>query len=134
MFFCFADLFEGNFIFTNKGNLYIVDFHHASFLPTSFMTYALDHRRPVCAAIRDKFTLPQNNLAAMRVARYYFMMSWRKVGVYLLKHFVLRLTVLAKGLDVDIEELKAKRQSGKERYATGVGWPKELSTAQATVQ
>lgn len=85
------------------------------------MTYALDHRRPVCAAIRDKFTLPQNNLAAMRVAGYYFMMSWRKVGKYLLKHFLLTLTVLAKGLDVDIEELKANRQSGKERYATGVG-------------
>ncbi|KAH6718703.1 hypothetical protein BKA61DRAFT_261570 [Leptodontidium sp. MPI-SDFR-AT-0119] len=79
--FCFADLFEGNFIFTATSSLYIVDFHHASFLPTSFMTYALNQPRPVCAAIKDKFDLPTKNLAAMRVAGYYFMISSRQAGL-----------------------------------------------------
>lgn len=79
--FCFADLYEGNFIFTATSNLYIVDFQHAAFLPKSFMTYALDQPRPVCAAIRNKFSLPYKNLDAMKVAGYYFMMSSRKVGM-----------------------------------------------------
>lgn len=78
--FCFSDLYEGNFIFTSTGNLYVVDFDHVSFLPTSFMTYALDQPRPVCEAIRDKLLLPQRNLLGLRVAGYYFMKSWRKVG------------------------------------------------------
>jgi serine/threonine protein kinase len=77
--FCFADLYEGNFIFT-ASSLYIVDFHHAAFLPQSFMAYALDQPRPVCAAIRDRFSLPSSNLEAMKVAGYYFMISSRKVG------------------------------------------------------
>jgi serine/threonine protein kinase len=94
--FCFADLFEGNFIFTESNTLYIVDFHHAAFLPTSFMTYALDQPRPVCAAIKDKFALPQNNLAAMRVAGYYFMIGSRKIGMYLRKLFVHMLMFLTK--------------------------------------
>lgn len=90
------------------------------------MTYALDQPRPVCAAIRDKFSLPQNNLVAMRVAGYYFMMSWRGVGRCLQECFVLTLTLPGKGLDYDKESLKAKREKQKSRYATGAGRPKEL--------
>ncbi|KAH6714389.1 hypothetical protein BKA61DRAFT_575161 [Leptodontidium sp. MPI-SDFR-AT-0119] len=70
---------RGNFIFTNKGDLYIVDFEHAGFLPASFMTYALDQPRPVCIAIKNDFAfLPYENLEAMRVAGHNFMIRWRK--------------------------------------------------------
>ncbi|KAL5331280.1 hypothetical protein ACEPPN_000810 [Leptodophora sp. 'Broadleaf-Isolate-01'] len=80
--FCYSDLFEGNFIFTNKGDLYIVDFEHAGFLPASFMTYALDQPRPVCIAIKNDFAfLPYENLEAMRVAGHNFMIRWRKAGL-----------------------------------------------------
>jgi hypothetical protein len=41
------------------------------------MTYALDQPRPVCAA---KIVLPQDNLAGLKVAGYYFMISWRTAG------------------------------------------------------
>ncbi|PVH77713.1 hypothetical protein DL98DRAFT_636934 [Cadophora sp. DSE1049] len=67
--FCYSDLFEGNFIFTDKDDLYIVDFEHTGFLPASFMTYALDQPRPACTAIKKDFALlPHENLEAMRVA------------------------------------------------------------------
>ena len=59
--FCFSDLYEGNIIFTDANILYIVDFDHASFLPTSFMTYTLDQPRPVCEAIKNKLDLPHQN-------------------------------------------------------------------------
>ena len=81
--FCFSDLYEGNFIFTNKCDLYIIDFHHVAFLPTSFMAYALEQPHPVCKALRTKLDLPQENLRAMKVAGHYFMISWRKAGKYL---------------------------------------------------
>ncbi|KAH6675107.1 hypothetical protein B0J14DRAFT_29184 [Halenospora varia] len=80
--FCFSDLYEGNFIFTDEDDLYILDFHHAGFLPVSFMTYAFDQPRPVCEAIKGKFVLPQENLPAMRVAGHNFMIRWRKAGKY----------------------------------------------------
>jgi len=47
------------------------------------MTYALDQPRPICKAIKMKFDLPQQNLEAMRVAGYNFMIMWRKAGKYL---------------------------------------------------
>lgn len=78
--FCYSDLFEGNFIFTDKGDLYVVDFEHASVLPASFMTYALDQPRPACTAIKKDFALPYENLEAMRVAGHNFMIRWRKAG------------------------------------------------------
>jgi serine/threonine protein kinase len=78
--FCFSDLFEGNFIFTDTGNLCVVDFNHVSFLPTSFMAYAFDQPRLVCAKIKDRFDLSQANLEGMRAAGYYFMISTRKIG------------------------------------------------------
>jgi hypothetical protein len=73
-------MYEGNFIFTDAGDLYIIDFEHAAFLPESFMTYAFDQPRVVCAKIKDRFSLPLGNLKAMKVAGWYFMMSWRKIG------------------------------------------------------
>lgn len=81
--FCYSDLFEGNFIFTDNGDLYVVDFEHASILPASFMTYALDQPRPACIAIKKDFALPYENLEAMRVAGHNFMIRWRKAGEWL---------------------------------------------------
>ena len=70
---------KGTLFFTDD-KLYIVDFDYAAFLPMSFMTYALDQPHPVCDAIKTKFDLPQENLKAMRVAGYNFMISWRRAG------------------------------------------------------
>ncbi|KAH6675918.1 hypothetical protein B0J14DRAFT_538581 [Halenospora varia] len=84
--FCFSDLYEGNFIFTDK-DLYILDFEHAGFLPVNFMTYAFDQPRPVCKAIKEKFELPDKNLSAMKVAGYNFMVRWRNAG----EHFAVMI-------------------------------------------
>ena len=92
--FYFSDLYEGNFIFTDECELYILDFHHAGFLPTSFMTYAFDQPRPVCEAIKGKFVLPEENLSAMRVAGHNFMIRWRKAG----KYFAIRVYLHANRL------------------------------------
>lgn len=82
LYFCFSDLYEGNFILSHNGSLYVLDFEHASFLPISLMTYALIQARPVCTAIRDKLSLPQENLPGMRLACSYFVMSTRRIGTY----------------------------------------------------
>ncbi|KAH8790921.1 hypothetical protein F5882DRAFT_377049 [Hyaloscypha sp. PMI_1271] len=79
LYFCFSDLYEGNFILSHNGSLYVLDFEHASFLPISLMTYALIKARPVCTAIRDKLSLPQENLPGMRLACSYFVMSTRRI-------------------------------------------------------
>ncbi|KAG4429683.1 hypothetical protein IFR05_014838 [Cadophora sp. M221] len=79
--FYYSNFFEGNFIFTNKGDFYIVDFEHAGVLPARFITYALDQPRPACTAIKKEFTfLPYENLEAMRVAGHNFMIRWRKAA------------------------------------------------------
>jgi serine/threonine protein kinase len=75
--FCYSDLYEENFISTDSGILYVIDFGHASFLPTSFMTYALDRPRSVCSEIKGEFQLPKGNLEALKAASYYFMKGAR---------------------------------------------------------
>jgi hypothetical protein len=82
LYFCFCDLYEGKFIFSDNGSLYVLDFEQASFLPISLMTYALIQARPVCTAIRDKLSLPQENLPGMRLACSYFVRSTRRIGTY----------------------------------------------------
>jgi len=52
------------------------------------MTYAFDQTRPVCQAIKTRFELPQDNLKAMKVAGYNFMISWRGAGKYIVLAFV----------------------------------------------
>lgn len=41
MSFCYSDLQMHNFMHTDSGQLYVIDFEHAAFLPISFMSYAL---------------------------------------------------------------------------------------------
>ncbi|PSS28280.1 hypothetical protein M430DRAFT_24627 [Amorphotheca resinae ATCC 22711] len=79
--FCYSDLYEGNVMFTDTGTLYIIDFEHAAFLPTSFMTLSLSLDRPINEALRNKLSLPQENLNAMQAARYYFQISGHGVGL-----------------------------------------------------
>ncbi|OAA61779.1 Acyl-CoA N-acyltransferase [Niveomyces insectorum RCEF 264] len=70
----YADLHTANFVFTRSGDLYVIDFDMAAFLPLSFMTFAL--RFPtmmsgaVAAAIAKDFDdLAQQNFEIMlRVA------------------------------------------------------------------
>ena len=91
MCFCFSDLYEGNFIYTESGELYIVDFEHVSLVPTSFMTYALNQPRRVCSGIKHQFDLPQDNLEALRVVGHYFMISSRRIGTVLICRFAVIL-------------------------------------------
>lgn len=73
-------------MFTDTGTLYIIDFEHAAFLPTSFMTLALSLDRPINEALRNKLSLPQENLNAMQAARYYFQISGHGVGKCFIKY------------------------------------------------
>jgi hypothetical protein len=65
----YSDLFEANFVFTDTGDLYIIDFDLAAFLPLSFQNFAL--RTPslmsmiVAGRIEDQFDLPQENQVVM---------------------------------------------------------------------
>lgn len=79
--FVFSDLYEGNFMFTASGDIYIIDFEQANFLPLSFMTYALIQDSVVCLNIRGKFQdLPQENIKIMQRICQYFMISKRTIG------------------------------------------------------
>lgn len=80
--FVFADLYEGNFMFTDNGDVYVIDFEQASFLPLSFMTYAMVQMRAVAGALRNKLDLPEENVPAMRHICSWFVMSWTKLGMY----------------------------------------------------
>ncbi|KAH6999729.1 kinase-like domain-containing protein [Ilyonectria destructans] len=79
--FVFADLYEGNFMFTDNGDVYVIDFEQASFLPLSFMTYAMVQMRAVAGALRNKLDLPEANVPAMRHICSWFVMSWTKLGL-----------------------------------------------------
>ncbi len=51
-----------------RPRLYIVDFEHASFLPLSFLAYAVSSARwSLCTFVGDRFgaSLPWDNIAAM---------------------------------------------------------------------
>ena len=78
--FCFGDLYEKNFLFSDNNDLYIIDFEQASFLPVSFMSYALIQPRMVCAGLKDRLSLPQDNLPGMIKAGSYFIMSKHTIG------------------------------------------------------
>lgn len=79
--FVFADLYEGNFMFTDNGDVYVIDFEQAGFLPLSFMTYAMVQMRAVAGMLHDKLDLPQENIPAMRHICSLFVMSWAKIGL-----------------------------------------------------
>lgn len=77
----FADLYEGNFKFTEDGDMYFVDLKQASFLPLSFMSYALIQPHRICAALQEGLDgeLPQENLPGLRHTCGHFVMSSRRI-------------------------------------------------------
>ncbi|KAL2022854.1 hypothetical protein VTK56DRAFT_4385 [Thermocarpiscus australiensis] len=88
--FCYCDFNPENFLFTTHADgclrLYVVDFGHASFLPISFLAYALfieaqqyTTHSPLVRAIGHM--LPTGNLEAMMYARYMFTISQPKIGL-----------------------------------------------------
>lgn len=77
--FYYSDLFPGNFMFTAAGNLYVIDFDQAGFLPLSFMSFALaESRWSPGLWIKDILRLPEHNLDAMKNIFYWFAIgvSW----------------------------------------------------------
>ncbi|KAL2022973.1 hypothetical protein VTK56DRAFT_4188 [Thermocarpiscus australiensis] len=88
--FCYTDFNDENFMVTTDSDgrprLYIVDFEHASFLPLSFLAYAVlepDTRWFLCTWIADRFgdSLPPNNIEVMQRIFYMFQVSSVKIGL-----------------------------------------------------
>lgn len=73
---CYSDISEDNFLITNAGQIYVIDFQDAAFLPTSFMTFVLKAGiKPLAQTISDKVSLPKSiNLDAMFRATHLFHM------------------------------------------------------------
>ncbi|POS75959.1 hypothetical protein DHEL01_v205642 [Diaporthe helianthi] len=79
--FYYSDFFAGNFIFTDSGDLCIIDFDQAGFLPESFMMFALaDSSWYPALWIKDILGLPQDNLEAMRNMFYWFTIGVAYIG------------------------------------------------------
>ncbi|KPM43177.1 hypothetical protein AK830_g3308 [Neonectria ditissima] len=78
--FVFSDMYEGNFMFTDEGDLYVIDFEQANFLPLSFMTYAMVQRHYLCQ-LGDRLGLPEENLEIMRRVCSLLVMSVPSLGL-----------------------------------------------------
>lgn len=73
MCFYFSDFYPSNFIFTDAGDICVIDFEQAGFLPLSFMSFALSESRWGPGQwIRDILRLPEHNLDAMKNIFYWF--------------------------------------------------------------
>lgn len=73
MCFYFSDFYPSNFIFTDAGDICVIDFEQAGFLPLSFMSYAVAQSRWGPGLwIRDRLKLPEHNLDAMKNIFYWF--------------------------------------------------------------
>lgn len=88
--FCYTGFNDENFMFTTDPDgrlrLYIVDFGHASFLPPSFLAFAVFEPRRrwfLCPWIADKFgaSLPRGNLEVMSRICYVFQISAWTIGL-----------------------------------------------------
>lgn len=81
--FYYSNFFPGNFIFTDTGNLYLIEIDQAGFPPSSFVSYALTES---CWApgLWTKDTgilrLPEHNLDAMKNIAYWFTISSSWLG------------------------------------------------------
>lgn len=67
-------------MFTASGDLYLIDFKKALFLPLSFMAYATMQRFGPCLAVGRRLDLPQQNYQGMRTAYGYFVMNTGYLG------------------------------------------------------
>lgn len=84
--YCYSDLQDENFLFErdadDRPRLWMVDFEHASFLPISFLAFAVSENRwYTTLPIKDRLTLPQHNIEVMKAIFYTFQMSASYVGM-----------------------------------------------------
>ncbi|KAK4124492.1 hypothetical protein N657DRAFT_663529 [Parathielavia appendiculata] len=88
--FSYTDFNDENFMFTTdpdgRPRLYIVDFEHASFLPLSFLAFAVldpDSRWFLCSWVARRFgdSLPRNNIEVMKRICYMFQVSSTNIGL-----------------------------------------------------
>lgn len=79
--FYYSDFYENNFMFTDSGDLYVIDLDQAGFLPPSFMSYALaeSHWAPG-RWVGDVLKLPEHNLEVMKKIHYFFMICSSNIG------------------------------------------------------
>ncbi|OAA53510.1 Protein kinase-like domain protein [Niveomyces insectorum RCEF 264] len=81
----YSDMHAANFLFTDSGDLYVVDFDHAALLPLSFMTFALCFpsmvSMPVADRIKRDFDLPRANDAVMCCVNGLLGMSVLRIGL-----------------------------------------------------
>jgi len=84
--YCYSDLQDENFLFEKDADsrlrLWMVDFEHASFLPISFLSFAVAVNRwwptiPIAA----RLSLPQRNVEVMKDISYIFMISASGMGM-----------------------------------------------------
>lgn len=81
MCFYYSDFYPGNFIFTDAGDLCLIDFDQAGFLPLSFMSFALaESRWDPGLWIKDTLGLPEHNLDAMKNIFYWFVVGVAWLG------------------------------------------------------
>jgi serine/threonine protein kinase len=77
---CYSDITEDNFLITKAGQVYVIDFQDAAFLPTTFMSFVLHTgMKPLAKTISNKVSLPKSaNLDAMIRATPIFHMTSTK--------------------------------------------------------
>lgn len=77
--FYYSDFYDGNFIFTDSGDICVIDFDQAGFLPQTFMMHAMNESSWYPGHwIKDVVGLPKDNLKAMKRIGYWFAVgvSW----------------------------------------------------------
>ena len=76
--FYYSDFYAGNFIFTDSGDICLIDFDQAGFLPQSFMMFAMvDSRWFPGHWIKEILKLPEDNFKAMHNILYWFAIGCR---------------------------------------------------------
>ncbi|KAB5545921.1 hypothetical protein GE09DRAFT_1132960 [Coniochaeta sp. 2T2.1] len=84
--YCYSDLNDENFLLCKDGEgrprLCMVDFEHASFLPTSFLAFAIaENRWHTTQPLQRRLALPQHNVAVMKEIYYVFQISVWAMGL-----------------------------------------------------
>lgn len=79
--FYYSDFYASNFIFTDSGEICVIDFDQAGFLPPSLMSYAVaeSHWYPG-RWLKDKLKLPEHNLEALKGIHYFFIICSHSIG------------------------------------------------------
>jgi hypothetical protein len=82
--FYYSDIHDSNFLINKAGQIYVIDFQEAGFLPESFMSFVLHGARldhPLAVSISNKITLRKsNNLQAMSRVCGIFTASSARIG------------------------------------------------------